>query len=134
MKALVVPDESIGFQMAPMIDIVFLLIIFFMVSANITQTAKIKLDMPESAEARAGVDQSDRFTVSVTPDGAYFVGARMADLPSITQEIRVLQKSEPNLRLVIRADRKTPHGPIKALMAGCAEAGISNIIFAAHEK
>lgn len=134
MKPLTIPEESIGFQMAPMIDIVFLLIIFFMVAANITQTAKIKLDMPESVEARAAKDQSHRFIVSITPGGDYYVGARPADLETIAKEIGIERKSDPSLRLVVRADRKTPHGAVKALMATSAEAGVSDIIFGAHEK
>ncbi|MCC5788171.1 MAG: biopolymer transporter ExbD, partial [Opitutales bacterium] len=67
------PSEA--FQMAPMIDMVFLLLVFFMTVGTLAQADRtVELDLPESEESRVSEDLSGRGIISVREDGAIFLG------------------------------------------------------------
>lgn len=126
------------FQMAPMIDMVFLLLVFFMVVSNLAQADKsVELNLPESTEAKVPRDLSDRGTVSIqkTADGVQlYIGAVPATLEQISEEITQTLKSNPDLKLFVRADQSVAFGDIKKVLKTCAEAGAYEVIYATYQK
>jgi len=126
------PEE---FQMAPMIDMVFLLLVFFMTVSNLAQAQKrIKLDLPESQQADIAKDLSDRTPLSVKPDGSVYWGATLIDISEVTPRLEPLLAEEPDLKVQVRADRTTPFVEVKKLLLACAEAGAYSVIYSAYES
>ena len=121
--------------MAPMIDMVFLLLVFFMCVSSLSQAAKrAPVALPESTESRVPEDPGDRATVSVSADGSIFLGSEKSDLRQFGAVLKKALASNPRMRIQVRADRTTPFTEIRKVMRACAEAGAVDIIYATHQE
>jgi len=129
-------DEEIN--MAPMIDMVFLLLIFFMVASHLTALERIPVELPVADKAKVPEEARDRqlITVLAQEDGgaSYFMNLQTMDIKELSAEIARLYEADENLRIYLRAGRQVRHKHIKAVMEACAEAGIADIIFGTYES
>lgn len=126
--------EEPGFQMAPMIDIVFLLIIFFMVAAKVNQAERLEIEAPVAAESVVPKDPSGRLIVTVDEKGKLHAGAREVDEDGLAKYIETQSKITPNSRVFLRADRRARHGDVRKAMKAIAAGGITDIIFATYQS
>ena len=128
--------EDVGFQMAPMIDCVFQLMIFFMCASHLHLT----LDAPPikvPVATNASIPQelsSDRRYITIQADGTVMLGGTTATLDQVREEIAKAQKEIPTLKIFLRADRAIKHKKVREVMNACAESGASEIIFAAFQS
>jgi biopolymer transport protein ExbD len=125
---------ELGFNMTPMIDVVFLLIIFFLVSSHLAkQETQMKLSLPDVQEVDKQADDEDsrRLVVNVLPDGSLHVaGHRItpAELQRrLTEKVRELGR---DMEVRIRGDSGADYGRVEPVMLACARAGIWNVTFA----
>jgi biopolymer transport protein ExbD len=129
--------ESLGFNMTPMIDVVFLLIIFFLVSSHLAQQEiQLELDLPDAQSGRR-VDQDDirRVVVNVLPEerpeGRIMVGGQTMNAEQFAQMIGFeSRRAGRQLEVRIRSDRKVPYRVIEPIMVACARSGVWNVSFA----
>ncbi len=127
-------NEPEDFQMAPMIDMVFLLLVFFMTVASVAKSQRqVELDLPESEESRVPDDASDRGILSVDADGNYFIGDQAKTLEEVKAAIAARIARDPELQVQIRADRATEYAAVQKLLKTAAEAGAYEIIYATYE-
>jgi len=123
------------FQMAPMIDMVFLLLVFFMCVSTLAQADKrTPVALPESAESKVPEELKDRALVTVQAGGAVFIGGDTVDLGELGRRLRATLAQNPKLRLQVRADRHATFAEIKKVLRACAEAGAYEIIYATHQS
>lgn len=123
------------FQMAPMIDMVFLLLVFFMCVSSLAQADKrIELDLPESEESKVPEDLTDRGIVSVREDGAVFVRGNEVEREDLKEHIERSLRETPRLRVQVRADRETRFEKIQRVLKACAEAGAVDVIYSTHQS
>jgi len=127
-------NEEVGFQMAPMIDITFLLIIFFMVSANFSTAERIKIQVPVAESASLPKDPSGRINVTLTDDGTMFAGTQKVSEVELMEHIKAQAAERPNLKVFLRADARVKHGQVKKAMQSIAEGGITDVIFATYQS
>lgn len=134
MKLVKKQEDEIGFQLAPMIDMTFLLLIFFMVTTKISkEQVKIDIKLPTAANATIPSDLSNRDIISIDGEGNYHIGQRMADKKELTAHLKERFKVTPPLRIYVRADKDTPGKQIKELMRIASEAGAVNVIFGTYK-
>jgi biopolymer transport protein ExbD len=127
------PEE--GFQMAPMIDMVFLLLVFFMcVSSAANAEKSIPLDLPESKTSKVPEELTGRGMISVDAEGSIFVGETAVTSTQLKAMIRELVGRKPDTQVVVRADKTTRYEHIKNVLKDCAEAGAYEIIYATYES
>ena len=118
--------------MAPMFDMVFLLLVFFMCVSSLSQAGhRIELDLPESTSSETPKDLSNRLLLSVRQDGTLYLGGTPIDEARLPCRLKSLVMDFPDLKLRIRADRQTAFEDIKSVMAAASEAGISDYIYGA---
>lgn len=121
--------------MAPMIDMVFLLLVFFMTVSTVAQAQKTKkVDLPISETAPIADDQSGRGIITVDAAGKYYVGETELSIEELQQRIKQQLEKTPKLKLQVRADLSTEFGAIKRALKACAEVGAYDIIYATHQK
>ncbi len=126
--------DEVGFQLAPMIDMTFLLLIFFMVTQRISkEQVKMDIRLPTAANAVIPHDLSDRDIVSIDGEGNFFAGQTPMDRKQLTAYLKERFKNYPPLRLYVRADKNTPGRQIKDLMKIASEAGAINVIFGTYK-
>jgi biopolymer transport protein ExbD len=130
-------EEEVGFQLAPMIDMTFLLLVFFMVTTKISkEQIKVEIKLPTASNGVVPSDLSNRDIVSIDGDGRYFIGQDPATKEELTAYLkkRYSFKTPKPLRLYVRADRKTPGKQVKELMRIASEAGAVNVIFGSYQR
>jgi len=129
------PRDVEDFQMAPMIDMVFLLLVFFMCVSSLAQADKaIEVDLPESVESKVPENLSNRGIISVKEDGSVFLGAREISLEELGADISRALRENPHLRLQVRADQQTRFEKIRAVLKICAEAGAVDVIYSTYQS
>ena len=131
-RSMPIPEED--FPMTPMIDMVFLLLVFFMTVSTLAQAdRRVKLDLPESASSEIPDDLSDRGILSLDGQGQIFIGAQQRSLDEMQAVIKDSIASNPELQIHIRADQATPYEAIRKVLRACAEAGAYEVIYATHQ-
>ena len=138
--------EEAKIDMTPMIDCVFLNLIFFMCASTMTRLDKsTEVSLPVASNAAEQKDDKNRGTVNVllpgmqakdgqvASDGKPFMiyGKLLGD-DELQRVIEVQLKTQPNLRLYVRADRQVNFALIRRAMAASANAGVSDVIFGTY--
>ncbi len=122
-------DDDGRFEMTSMIDIVFLLIAFFMTVTSFASSELIQVAMPIAPEAKVPEEIGDRQFISIAENGNYFLGAYKSDLESIKAALIKRNQVEGFKGAYIRADANVSHRYISELLKVCAEASVYNILF-----
>ena len=131
----VLRSGDLGFNMTPMIDVVFLLIIFFLVSSHLAKReAQMELDLAESTTADEKVETPSRqLTLNVSADGSLFFAGRPVAQDQLAQRLAAAKQSEgDDWQLVIRSDQQVPYQRIRPILASCKQAGIENTDFGVY--
>jgi len=132
-------DET-GIELTPLIDVVFLLLIFFMISTTFTKETQLKINLPE-ASGDAAANQPRMLEVQVSSDSEYAVSTDQnpegrslinSNRETLFNALSEYQNST-NLLLVIRADQKAPHDAVIKVLDVAQQVGLSNITFATKQ-
>lgn len=131
------PTKKYGFNMTPMIDVVFLLIIFFLVSSHLArQENQIEMRLPVAKSADDDANQdAPRVTVNVKEDGTTWIAGRPVAPEVLTQRLTVARDQQgENLEVRIRGSRVAPYAFFEPIMLACTESGIWNVTFAVYRE
>ena len=124
-------DEP-SIDLTPLIDVVFLLVIFFMVSTTFLKEADFKIDLPQSSQQPAPVKQ-DRLEIAIDAQGRYFVNDQAVtgtDIEALKSALEETAGTERDLPFVIRADGKTPHQAVVTAMDAAGQLGFRHLAIA----
>ena len=128
-------EDEVEFQMAPMIDVVFLLLIFFMCASSfhvVDREEDVVLPIAEQSKTRK--EMHGELIVNVKSDGTILVSDKPFGLGELQAGLREAVDMVKGTSVVIRGDRATKHGIILEVMRACAEADISDVSFAALQQ
>ena len=126
-----------GFNMTPMIDIVFLLIIFFLVSSHLArQETQMELALPVAESGADDVDQeTPRVTINVKQDGSLWLAGRMIEKEQLAQRLKAIKSAESKeVEVRIRASKLAPYSAVEPIMLACTQSGIWNFTYAVYGK
>jgi len=128
-------QEEPEINLTSLIDVVFLLLIFFMVSTTFERQALLRLDLPEASTAETeAVPEIVEFII--TEDGRLFVGdEELVDQRRATVRAAIAQRfgETPDAVLVVRADAEAPHRLVVRVLDSAAAEGIRRVSIAAIE-
>ncbi len=126
--------EAPEVNITPLIDVVFLLLIFFMVSTTFQREAELSIELPEaSSQAQEAEDQ--RIEIAIDATGRYFVNGR----PLVNRQPQTIRKAlqqasegRKSVPVVISADANTPHQAVVTVMDAARQLGLVRLTFAAR--
>lgn len=125
--------RAVEFNVTPLIDVVFLLIVFFLVSSHLArQEIQVELALPaaESGQEQQPTENA-RVTINVLTDGTLLLGSDNVVANELSQRLQVeRQQTTADLEVRIRADRDIPYGHIEPLLLACVRAQVWNVSFA----
>ncbi len=124
--------EPQGINITPLIDVVFILLIFFMVTTTFQREADLAINLPRASQ-EPEVQNSVPMEVVINAHGQFYVGGQellnnqIDTIKRALQKIAVGQKDKP---LVIRADARTPHQYVVTAMDAAAQLGLVRLSIA----
>jgi biopolymer transport protein ExbD len=121
--------EDVSVNLTPLIDVVFLLLIFFMVSTTFTKETHLSIDLPE-AEGQASADIADQIEILINERGDYTINSRsLVDnkLATLKSAIRQLSAGDTSMPMVITADAQTPHQAVVRAMDAAGQMGFVHL-------
>ncbi len=133
MKLWTPTENDPEFELTPMIDVVFLLIAFFMTLISFISSELIELELPEAEQATIPEEPKERQYLSVTNDGTLYFGAKPMAYEALPGALRERREEYPTLKVFLRADSETSHRYVNRVMEACAKAGIFDLIFASNK-
>lgn len=127
-------------NMAPMIDMVFLLLIFFMVASHMSKMDRTPVELPvadkstvpESALGRQLITIRSQDTTGEEVD--ILMNLKVMDIEEVTPVVQKILAEDKDAEIYLRADRYAKHKHVREVMAACAEGGVANVIFATFES
>ena len=132
-------EESVEVNLTPLIDVVFLLLIFFMVTTTFDRHARLKVSLPESS-AKTTQQKDEPLILSIDAKGNYFLNERQIVNQQLDTLKQALQKviGEKNqdykdVALVLRADANTPHQSVVRAMDAASQLGMTRLSIATVE-
>lgn len=125
-----VRDRGVRSAMTPLIDVVFILLIFFLVASHVSRTEdRLPVELPEAATAGDDTDPPGRLAVTVDAAGTYYLDDEPLETEQVVAAMTV--NGGDGASLLIRADRDAPFGKVRPLLTACLEAGIAEVDIAA---
>lgn len=121
------PDPIV--DVSPMIDIVFQLVLFFMVSTTFVTSPGIQVDLPRSSAQTVLSDDKD-LQVWVTSEGAVYLDQQPVDTATLRRRFLDAAKANPNTMVVIKADEGVSHGRVVAVMDQARAQGLTRLAIA----
>jgi len=128
-------DADLGLELTPLIDVVFLLLIFFMVSSTFKDEARLALDLPESAADSTALPKA--LEVVISADGQYHVNGEAVDdanIESLKQMLKTAAAGRTDPTVVVSADRHASHGKVVTLLEAARQLNFLKISFTAERK
>jgi biopolymer transport protein ExbD len=130
------PSDAADFDLnlAPLVDVMMCLIIFFMLTGKLAQRERTPVELPRSEAARSETaDGSRRFIVNAVDaagEAQYRIGGDVLPLDALSERMAVEAKRDPDVSCYIRADRRLEYGHVEPILIQCRRAGIRRVTFA----
>lgn len=119
-------DEVIdGINITPMVDVILVLLVIFMVTANFLKKESININLPKVQAADPNVSKSVQ--VAMTRDGKILLEGQETTEEKLVVTLQSDLKFRPNMRLTLSADEKLAYGTIMKLMGVIRKAGVSRV-------
>jgi len=121
--------RELTLEMAPMIDVVFLLIVFFMTVARFAQESRVELDLPNERGEQSELTEEAGLIVNVDADGALIVGNEAIDLDELEELVRgkinrLPGRNPEQLKFLLRADRRADTSRINQVINRLQRLGV----------
>ena len=121
-------DEEPVLNLTPMIDVVFQLLIFFMVATTFLDPEKeIDIELSEAASGAEAEAESDELIINVLADGGIVVSGERMDFDALRTRLDAAAADNPQTAVTIRGDRLVHHEHIVGVMDACGQAGLFNL-------
>jgi biopolymer transport protein ExbD len=127
--------EEPDVNLTPLIDVVFLLLIFFMVSTTFQRETEISIELPE-ASGKPMQSEKQKVEISIDAKGRYFVNGKEVINTQVDTLKRAIQDAageQEKPQLILSADRNTPHQAVITAMDAARQLGFVNLTFATNK-
>ncbi|NIM28633.1 MAG: biopolymer transporter ExbD [Gammaproteobacteria bacterium] len=126
------PREPVDINLTPLIDVVFLLLIFFMVSTTFNRDSELSIELP-TATAEAQERKPESIEVAIDAQGRFYVNGRQllnTQPKTLREALRSAAGDNESPPVIISADAKTPHQAVVQIMDAARELGFVRLTFA----
>ena len=124
-------DDDQEINITPMLDVVFIMLIFFIVTASFVKESGIEVDRPSATTAV--VKERGNILIAITASGEFWIDRRAVDVRAIRANIERLHAENPQGSVVIQADKNSTTEMLIQVMDAARQAGVFNVSIAAQE-
>ena len=126
------PKRKVLINITSLIDVLFLLLIFFMISSTFLEQPGMKLELPEAKSFE--VEEQKELILHIAPDGRIFLNERAVEIDSLLEYLTAEVERDKESPLVLKADKQVPHGNVVEVMDIAKQAGIRKLVVATKLK
>ena len=127
-----VQEEETGIDLTPMLDVVFIMLIFFIVTATFVKEAGIDVERPLASTAER--QDLANILIAITDTDAVWIDGNRVDERDLPTIVKRLHAENPQGSVVIQADRDSTHKTLKVVMDAVQKAGVPQVAVAAEEE
>jgi len=120
-------------DLTPMVDVVFLLLIFFMISTTFVETPGITVKLPESS-SKVVEKEPQEIKVYLSSDGTISLQEERVSLEQLRQRLRSYGERAAEMTFLLLADQEARHGKVVELMDAAREAGFAKLAIATEQR
>jgi len=124
-------QREVTLELTPLIDIIFQLLVFFLLTASFITTPNLGVELPKASTKATSSKQRD-LRISIDRQGRTLFEGKVLTQAGLLRRLRELQKEQPKARVLIHADKKAYHGDVFKVMDAAKAAGITDIALAAE--
>ncbi len=124
--------RKVQINITSLIDVLFILLIFFMVSSTFLEQPGMKLELPKAKSA--SVEKAENLVVYIDADRQVFLNDKPVAIDRLAEQLKrsIAENEEPTL--VLRADKSVPHGLVVTVMDLAKQAGIKRLVVATQAE
>jgi biopolymer transport protein ExbD len=125
-------EDEPDINLTPLIDVVFLLLIFFMVSTTFEHQSRIKIELPEATAEQTAAEE-ETLEIIIDAQGQYFIGEQQVvntELKTLKTAISKAVGDREAMPVTIRADANTPHQAVVRALDATSQLGLTSISLA----
>jgi biopolymer transport protein ExbD len=122
--------ENIDINLVSLIDVVFVLLLFFVVTTTFTRETQLRVDLPEAVSGSPTEDQSKQLDIAISAEGVFSVNNQIlpkSDLASLMEALQKASNGDTNRPLSISADGKSQHQSVITAMDAAGKLGFSHL-------
>ncbi|MEC9357639.1 MAG: biopolymer transporter ExbD [Pseudomonadota bacterium] len=124
------PPEDNGIDLTPMLDVVFIMLIFFIVTTTFIREAGIEINRPNAQTAQK--QERVNILVAIAPNGEIWIDGQRVDIRGLRAAIETLRGKDPDASVVVQADRDARAGLLVEAMDQARLAGVRNVAVSAQ--
>ncbi len=124
------PREPVDINLAPLIDVVFILLLFFVVTTTFTRETQLKVDLPEAVSGTPPEVTKTPLEILVGVDGSFALNGKSLsknDLASLMEALRLESGGDQSLPVMLSADGKAPHQAVVTAMDAASKLGFAHL-------
>ncbi|OPX37998.1 MAG: hypothetical protein DRG82_08775 [Deltaproteobacteria bacterium] len=124
-------EDEPGLGIAPLVDIVFLLLIFFMLTSHFDIASGIRISLPKAAH-RILDQEKENITLVMDSNGKIYLKGKKIEDSELRKKLQFMVEKKDMIHLVLQADKEAKHGRVVQIMDLAKSSGIRSIIIAAR--
>lgn len=127
--------RDLSIDLAPLIDVVFILLIFFMVTTTFDRSSELRIDLPEASATAAKQDMADTLEIAIDSKGQFYLNQVKVNGTSRKTLYLALSKvvgDNKKVPVVLKADAMTPHQAVITAMDAAGRLGLSRLSIATN--
>jgi len=129
--------DDVQINLTPLIDVVFLLLIFFMVSTTFNQSTELTIDLPTATSTAPSSDVNENIEIVITADGQYVINGQTLineRVETLIQGLKEISQGDNSRPLIITADAKSSYDMVLRVYDAAASLGISKLAHTAKKE
>ena len=133
MRFLPEEQEEFSLDFTPLIDVVFLLLVFFMLSSSIIMQSGIKINLPEASSKELKVQEKE-VRVALTKKGKIYLNRKLVTLDDVRKILKQKARINPKMLVIIQADADVTHGKVVQIMDIAKSSGLNKLAIATRPR
>ena len=128
--------QKVTLDLTPLIDVVFLLLIFFMVSTTFDKQTQLKVELPEASEQAAEDQEKDQIAITIDAQGHFYINDEELithDLDTLMRAMTKISGDRTDLPVLVSSDKQAPFQAAIMVMDAVGQLGMSRLSFVAQQ-
>ncbi|MGK0673299.1 MAG: biopolymer transporter ExbD [Halothiobacillaceae bacterium] len=119
--------DEVGLDLTPLIDVVFLLLLFFMLTTTFVQTTRLEVDLPEAGQGKGVERKMEPWVIEIDAAGRYALNGKVVEAEQLAARLRATPGLSKNTQLLIRADGRAAHQSVVRALDAARAAGLVHV-------